>query len=216
MSRALIQDGKDNRRIVSLYSYIKGKVEYKYEDRIVVENAGIGYNIIMPMSSLEAAGPVGNEVKVYTHLYVREDQLSIYGFMTQEELSMFELLTTVSGVGPKVAISLISNISPSKFGLSVITDDIKALTKAPGIGNKTAQRIILELKDKIKKEQLTPEDMESVETSDIDNSSRASEAINALMVLGYSAQEASKAVASVYSEDLDVEIIIKNSLKNML
>jgi Holliday junction DNA helicase RuvA len=183
---------------------------------MVVEANGVGYRILAPMSSLEAAGPVGSQVKVHTHLYVREDVMSLFGFMSQEELGMFELLITVSGVGPKVALSIISAITPSRFGLSVITDDIKALTKAQGVGNKMAQRIILELKDKIKKEQLASSALETGDTPVRSvESGRLAEAINALMVLGYSPNEANRAVADVYSEDLELEMIIRNALKGM-
>ncbi len=184
---------------------------------MVVEANGVGYRILTSMSSLEAAGAVGSEVKVFTHLYVREDVMSLFGFITQEELGMFELLITVSGVGPKAALSLISAVSPSKFGLTVITDDVKTLTKAQGIGNKMAQRIILELKDKIKKEQLAAvtSDIGGLQAGGRENN-RISEAINALMVLGYSSYEASKAVSTVYSEDMELETIIRNALKGLV
>lgn len=201
-----------------MYAYIKGKLSYKHNDYIVVEAGGIGYKISTALSTIEVAGSEGSEIKVFTHLHVREDIMSLYGFATQEELGMFELLITVSGVGPKAAISLISAVSPSKFGLAIITDDTKTLTRAQGIGVKMAQRIILELKDKIKKEQLagaagiTKEQHSSIARSD----SKVSEAISALMVLGYTAVEASKAVSAVYSEEADLETIIKTALKNLV
>ena len=118
-----------------MYAYIKGTLAYKHNDSIVVEANGVGYKINTSLSTIESAGPEGSEVKVFTHLYVREDILSLYGFVSQEELGMFELLITVSGVGPKAAVSMISAISPSKFGLAVITDDAKTLTRAQGIGS---------------------------------------------------------------------------------
>jgi Holliday junction DNA helicase RuvA len=130
-----------------LFAFIKGRLDYKHNDYIVVEANGIGYKIFTALSTIEAAGSAGDEIKLHTHLYVREDIMSLYGFLSQEELGMFELLISVSGVGPKVAISVISSVSPSKFGLAVITDDTKTLTRAQGVGNKMAQRIILELKD---------------------------------------------------------------------
>lgn len=141
----------------------------------------------------------------------------LFGFYSQDELKMFELLITVSGVGPKAAISLISTVSPSKFGLAVITDDAKTLTKAPGIGSKMAQRIILELRDKMKKEQLV-----ALRNDDFDQTpvgkegSKLSEAVSALVVLGYSPLEASKAVAAVFNEELDLESIIRNALKGLM
>jgi len=200
-----------------MFAYIKGKIAYKRNEYIVVEANGIGYKIFTSLSTIQSVGAVGEEVMIYTYLYVREDIISLYGFFTQEELNMFELLISVSGVGPKVAISLLSSVTPSKFSLAVITDDIKTLTKAPGIGKKTAQRIILELKDKIKKEQLA--DVNGAEEENIptgSENSRIPEAISALMVLGYTPLEASKAVSAVYSDDMDLESIIKNALKGLV
>lgn len=199
-----------------MFAYIKGRLDYKHNDYIVVEANGVGYKIHTALSTIEAIGNVDNEVKIYTYLHVREDIMSLYGFHSQEELGMFELLISVSGVGPKAAISLLSSISPSKFGLSVITDDVKALTKAQGIGNKVAQRIILELKDKIKKEQLSEAGSLKEDKYLLNKeSSRASEAISALMVLGYTALEASRAVSAVYSDEMDLEAVIKGALKSM-
>ncbi len=201
-----------------MYAYIKGTLAYKHNDSIVVEANGVGYKINTSLSTIESAGPEGSEVKVFTHLYVREDILSLYGFVSQEELGMFELLITVSGVGPKAAVSMISAILPSKFGLAVITDDAKTLTRAQGIGSKMAQRIILELKDKIKKEQLAAVSgvLKEQTVSDARSGSKSSEAVSALMVLGYTAVEASRAVSAVYSDDMDIESIIRNSLKNLV
>jgi Holliday junction DNA helicase RuvA len=200
-----------------LLAYIKGKLEYRHNDYIVVEAGGIGYKILTAMSTIENSGSAGDEIKVYTHLYVREDIMSLYGFLTKEELGMFELLIGVTGVGPKVAVSVISSLAPSKFSLAVITDDVKSLTKAQGIGNKTAQRIILELKDKINKEQLVSVGKVRAEELSVDReSSRISEAVSALMVLGYTPLEANKAVSSVFSEDMDLEAIIKNALKGLV
>lgn len=200
-----------------MYAYIKGTLEARGKDHIIIEAGGIGYKVFVPMTTLEAAGEPGREFKVFTYLYVREDVMSLFGFGTQEELGMFELLLTVSGVGPKVALSLLSAVSPSRFGLAVITDDAKTLTMAQGVGAKVAQRIILELKDKIKKEQLA---MAAGNVQDKSKASqggsRLSEAVSALMVLGYSPAEASSAVASVYSDELDLETIIRNSLKGLI
>ena len=199
-----------------MFAYIKGRLSYKHNDYLIVESNGIGYRVFTSLATVESIGSVDDEVKLYTHLYVREDNISLYGFGTEEELGMFELLIGVSGVGPKVAISALSAMSPSRFSLAVITEDIKALTKAQGIGKKIAQRIILELKDKISKEQLTAKDNLELEKENIDKeSSRVSEAISALMILGYTSVEASKAVMSVYSEDMELEVIVKNALKGL-
>ncbi len=199
-----------------MYAYIRGKLEAKGGDYIIIDAGGIGYKVFTSLSTLEAAGQTGNEFKAFTHLYVREDVMSLYGFATQEELGMFELLLTVSGVGPKAALALLSAVSPSKFGLAVITDDAKTLTRAQGIGAKMAQRIILELKDKIKKEQLALNTGAGFEKAAVGGNSRQSEAISALMVLGYTMVEANRAVAAVYSEELDLESIIRNALKGLM
>jgi Holliday junction DNA helicase RuvA len=200
-----------------MYAYIKGTLEARGGDFIIIEAGGIGYRLFTSLSTLEAIGQTGQEAKVYTHLYVREDVMSLYGFSSQEELGMFELLLTVSGVGPKAAIALLSAVSPSKFGLAVITDDAKTLTRAQGIGAKMAQRIILELKDKIKKEQLALNSGSNLERAAAPGEgSRVSEAVSALMVLGYTSLEASRAVASVYSDDTDLETIIRNALKGLI
>ncbi len=200
-----------------MFAYIKGKLDYKHNEYIVVEANGVGYKINTALSTLEKVGSLGDEVKIFTYLYVREDIMCLYGFASQEELGMFELLISVSGVGPKVAVSVISSIPSSKFGLAVITDDVKTLTKAQGVGNKMAQRIILELKDKIKKEQLvTPVGDRDINKETSGEASRVSEAVSALMVLGYTPLEASKAVNAVYSEDMDLELIIKSALKGLV
>lgn len=197
-----------------MFAYIRGKLEYKHNDYVVVEANGVGYKIYTSLSTVQNVETLGNEVKIYTHLYVREDIMNLYGFLTQDELGMFELLLGVSGVGPKAAISVISSMSPSKFGLSVITDDYKSLTKAQGVGNKVAQRIILELKDKINKTELVSAYSGKDEAvNDGKDNSRVSEAISALLVLGYTVVEANKAVAKVYSDDMDLEAVIKNALK---
>ncbi len=199
-----------------MFAYIKGKLTYKCNDYIVVETGGIGYMVYAPLSTVQSIGNIGDEIIVYTYMHVREDALVLYGFATRDELGMFELLISVTGIGPKAAISLISSISPSKFGLAVITGDVRTLTEAPGIGKKTAQRIILELKDKINSEKFIAGDtgMEEVPGSASQDNKR-SEAVSALMVLGYTAVEANKAVTDVYSEDMDVETIIKNALKKI-
>jgi Holliday junction DNA helicase RuvA len=200
-----------------MFAYIKGRLDYKHNEYIVVEANGVGYKIYTALSTIEKIGNVGDEVKVHTHLYVREDIMNLYGFATNEELKMFELLISVSGVGPKAALSVISSVSSSKFGLAVITDDVKTLTKAQGVGNKVAQRIILELKDKIKKEQISSINVETDnKAAGGRENSRASEAISALMVLGYTPLEASKAVNAVYSEEMDLESIIKSALKGLV
>jgi holliday junction DNA helicase RuvA len=201
-----------------MFSYIKGKLTVKGNGYLVVEANGIGYKISTSATALETAGEIGRDILVHTYLYVREDIMCLYGFLSQEDLGMFELLLTVSGIGPKAALSLISSFSAANFSLAVITSDAVMLSKAPGIGNKTAQKIILELKDKIKKELISSGSYNagllSAQTVGA-NGSITSEAISALMILGYSAQEAGRTVSAVKTEGMDLEAVIKTALKSL-
>lgn len=200
-----------------MFEYIRGSLVCKGENYIVVDTNGIGYKINSSLYTIEGLGEIGEEVKIFTHLYVREDIMSLYGFSSHEEITMFELLISVSGVGPKAAISMMSAVSSSKFSIAIITEDTKILTQAQGIGKKIAQRIILELKDKIKKEQISIENFKNDEIdSNIGGNSKLSEAISALIVLGYTQLEANKAVSKVYTEDMELEEIIKLALKNLI
>ena len=193
-----------------MYSYIKGSLEIKSKGYIVVECSGIGYKIFMSDKSLNEIGNVGDNVKVYTHYHVREDEISLYGFKSDEELRMFELLLTVSGIGAKSAIATLSNIEPSEFALAVISDDVNRITKIPGIGKKTAQRLILELKDKLKSEEIE-KNKEEIE-KEIKQTEGLNEAISALQVLGYSRREIDDAFENANLEGLSIEDIIKKGL----
>ena len=167
-----------------MFAYIKGILEEKSSNYVVVETAGIGYKIFMGETAINTIGEISEKVKVYTHYHVREDEVSLYGFKTNEELRMFELLISVSGVGAKSALVTLSNIEPSSFALAVITNDTSKLVKIPGIGAKTAARIILELKDKLKNEQAISNGNKEIKTVVIDNQ-KIKEAVSALQVLGY-------------------------------
>lgn len=199
-----------------MFAYLKGILARKLADSFIIDVNGVGYRVFVPATAIAASDAVGQEIKVYTHFYVREDTQALYGFLTEEELKMFEQLLSVTGVGPKASLALVSNIHPSKFGLAVLTEDPDAFTKAPGIGKKTAQRIILELKDKMKKEHPDMSDL----TKDLsgvpsEDGNKLSEAISALVMLGYSTHEAGKAVSAVYDESKTIEQIIKDALKQM-
>ena len=196
-----------------MYAYIKGTLEIKTAEYIVVETNGIGYKIFMSESAIDRLGELGNIVKIHTYLKVREDDMSLYGFNTNEELRMFELLLSVSGVGAKSAIVILSNITPSSFALAVITDDVAKLKKLPGIGPKTAQRIILELKDKLKAvEDTNKDELEEMLMKKEADGEKVSEAISALQVLGYTRKEIEKAFENFDKTDLSVEDIIKKGL----
>ena len=191
-----------------MFAYIKGSLEMKSSNYIVVDINGLGYKIFMSQSNIESIGEINDIVKVFTYVKVREDDISIFGFKTQEELKMFELLISVSGVGAKSALVMLSCIEPSDFAIAVISNDVKVLTKVPGIGNKSAQRIILELKDKLKEEQL--EENSSKKTKD--NSENINEAISGLMVLGYSKKDIEKAFEHLDIDNLSIEDLIKKGL----
>ena len=196
-----------------MFAYIKGSLEQKSNNYVVIDVGGIGYKIFMATKAIEALGEIGEIVKVHTHYYVREDNISLYGFNTNEVLRMFELLLQVSGIGAKSAIAMLSEISPSSFALAVISDDISQLVKIPGIGKKTAARIVLELKDKLKTEEAITK-AEEVKLS-ITNEEETSEAIAALQVLGYTKREIEKALENVDTKNLQLEEIIKQGLKNL-
>ena len=196
-----------------MFAYIKGSLEQKSNNYVVIDVGGIGYKIFMATKAIENLWEIGQVVKVHTHYYVREDNISLYGFNTNEELRMFELLLQVSGIGAKSAIAMLSEISPSSFALAVISDDISQLVKIPGIGKKTAARIVLELKDKLKTEEAITK-TEEVKLS-ITNEEETSEAIAALQVLGYTKREIEKALENVDTKNLQLEEIIKQGLKNL-
>ena len=195
-----------------MYYYIKGTLVQKSDNYIVVDANGVGYMIYTSLNSMKNAGEVGKKITIYTYLHVREDVMDLFGFTTIEEKNMFMQLISVSGVGPKAALSILSVTTPAKFAVAVITNDVKTITKASGVGPKMAQRVILELKDKMKTDELEI-DLED-ESDDIISDNR-SEAISALVVLGYSSNDAQKAVKGI-DGTLSVEEIIKKALAGLL
>lgn len=194
-----------------MIAYVKGILDTKTNAFVIIDVQGIGYRVFMPLKSIETLGDIGSTVKVYTHYYVREDNISLYGFSSNEELRMFELLISVSGVGAKSAITMLSEISPSSFALAVISDDVSKLVKIPGVGKKTAARIILELKDKLKTENAIEANDEVNTILEKDNNTN--EAIAALQVLGYTRKEIEKVFEKINVKDLELEEIIKQALK---
>lgn len=200
-----------------MFAYLKGSLEVKTKGYIVVEVNGVGYKVFMSETAIETIGEIGQMVKVHTYLRVREDDMSLYGFNTNEELRMFELLLSVSGIGAKSAISILSNITPSSFALAVISDDVAKIKQLPGIGPKSAQRIILELKDKIQTEETkqTAKEIAKIVEKVEDNEEKISEAISALQVLGYSRKEIEKALQKIEKQDLSVEDIIRKGLYHL-
>ena len=200
-----------------MYAYIKGTLEIKTTGYVVIEtNNGIGYKIFMSESAIERLSEIGSSVKIFTYMRVREDDISLYGFNTNEELRMFELLLSVSGIGAKSAINILSNITPSSFALAVITNDVNTLKKLPGIGAKSAQRVILELKDKLKTEEAEAkiETLKEIQVA-IKEDDKVQEAMSALQVLGYSKKEIEVAMQKIDTSAISVEDIIRKGLNNL-
>lgn len=191
-----------------MFAYIKGTLEEKGIGAIVIEAGGIGYRIFMSQKTIGKLGELGEQVKIYTHYHVREDDVSLYGFLSNEELKMFELLISVSGVGAKSAISMLSEITPSKFALAVISNDVGTLKSIKGVGAKTAQRIILELKDKLKTTEAIEEKSEELESAIVVDD-RLEEAMQALKVLGYTRAEITSVMGKFDKATLGVDIIKK-------
>ena len=195
-----------------MYYYIKGTLVQKGDNFIVVDANGVGYMIYTSLTSLADVGETGRNVTMYTYLHVREDVMDLYGFATVEEKNMFMNLISVSGVGPKAALAILSVTTPAKFAVAVVTNDVKTITKASGVGPKMAQRVILELKDKLKTEELEIDADEDTGEIPSDNKN---EAISALIVLGYSPSDAQKAVKGI-DGTLNVEEIIKKALSSLM
>lgn len=208
-----------------MISYIKGTLADVFSDRIIVENQGIGYEILVPGSLTGKMPLIGEDVQLYTYLYVREDALMLYGFFTREGLEIFKLLIGVSGIGPKGALAILSVIEPHEFRLAVAVEDAKLIATAPGIGLKTAKKLIIELKDKLK------EDTEVISAAgqagaagQADGSGSSvrdiqGEAVEALTALGYGRSEAAAAVRKCSSglpEDVDVETVLHLALTHLL
>ena len=194
-----------------MIAYLKGNLEAKNIDNVVIDVNGIGYKVYMSINSIERLGDVGSNVKVHTFMRVREDDISLYGFCTNEELRMFEQLIGVSGVGAKSALTILSNITPSSFALAIISGDVNTLKSLPGIGAKSAQRMILELKDKMKTQDAIETEAISIKTVAMNDKTR--DAVEALQVLGYARKDIDLAISNIDTKDLSVEEIIKKGLK---
>lgn len=201
-----------------MISYIKGPLVEKMEDAVVVEAGNIGYHILVPTSTLEALPAIGEEVKMFTHFQVREDAMVLFGFLNRQDLEIFRRLLGVNGVGPKSALGVLSALRPDEFRMAVISSDAKLISKAPGIGSKTAQRIILDLKDKISTEDilLSVSDAPAAAGDFGGVGEVGREAIEALTALGYSGSEAARAVKKVAVTDkMTAEDVLKGALKHL-
>ena len=201
-----------------MIGYVKGILEEADDQCIIVDNHGIGYRIFVPGSFFSGAIPIGQEVKIYTYLNVKEDAMQLYGFLSRDDLEMFRLLLNVNGIGPKAALGVLAGLTADELRFAVLSDDIKTISRAPGIGKKTAQKLILELKDKLKLEDAFEKKLaHEQEATNLSGSvlhDGRQEAVEALVALGYSSTEAMKAVRKVtdVSPD-DVEGLLKAALK---
>lgn len=200
-----------------MYSYMKGELVEILEDTIVLEVNNIGYNIHIPASLIDSFSGTGQTVKIYTYFHVKEDSMKLYGFLTRDDINIFKLLLGVSGIGPKGALAILTVMTPDDLRFAVLGDDAKTIAKAPGIGNKTAQRLILELKDKLNLEDaFAAKSVHVAAESENSASGVKSEAVQALTALGYSSTEALKAVNGVeFTEGITVEEVLKVALKQM-
>ena len=199
-----------------MISYIKGELVEVTENSIVLDHNGMGFSIMMPGSILDKLPCVGSELKVHTYLYVKEDILDLYGFLTRDDLKIFKLLITVNGIGPKGALAILSAFSPDDLRFAVLAGDAKTISKAPGIGSKTAQKLIIELKDKLKIEDVLDGTGEGYVSQDNMADTADAEAVMALTSLGYSAADATRAVRMVENaQDMDSEAILKAALKKL-
>lgn len=196
-----------------MISYIKGTIEHISENFIVIDNQNMGYKIFVSPMTLSKL-TLHEVMKIYTHMNVREDAIELFGFVSKEELEMFSLLITVSSIGPKVALAILNTMPPEKIMLSIVTDDILTLSKAQGVGKKTAQRIVLDLKDKIKTKDAVGGEVISSGTSETAAGVKE-DAAEALVALGYSRGEAVRGVLEVYEEGHTVEQLIKLALKKV-
>jgi Holliday junction DNA helicase RuvA len=200
-----------------MYSYIKGELAEINIDHIVIEAGGIGYQIFISAQTFDYLPAIGEEIKVYTYLYLREDAMILYGFLTKDDMELFKKLISVSGIGPKGGLAILSTLDADDLRFAILSGDSKAIAKAPGVGAKTAQRIILELKDKMSLEEAFEKKTEHVRDAQTSgNNLVKNDAVMALTALGYSSTESMKAVSSVaITEDMDVEDVLRAALKNL-
>ncbi len=198
-----------------MIGYVKGTLALAGENKVIVDVQGVGYLLSMSMNSMGQLPPAGSEVKLYTYMQVREDAVSLFGFINREEQEMFERLITISGVGPKAALGILGTLNVNDLKFAILSDDAKGIARAPGVGAKTAQRIVMELKDKISLEEAFEERTRSIGAG-AEASQTESDAIQGLVALGYGAGEALKAVNSVENDGtMTAEQLLKAALKNL-
>lgn len=202
-----------------MLSYVRGELVAIEEDKVIVDVNGVGFGIFMPAQSMNYLPMIGEEVKLHTYMNVREDAIQLYGFLTRDDLKVFKLVIGVSGIGPKGGLSILSQMSPDDLRFAVMANDAKTIAKAPGIGKKTAEKLIIELKDKLDIEDVLNKHVDDVDVTVVTNASNEvqAEAVQALVALGYGSTEATKAVKKVkIDENTTVEEVLKLALKNIM
>lgn len=200
-----------------MIAFVKGTIAQKGVDHLVVENQGIGWLIFVPGSVIDACGGIDSQIKLHTWLFVREDQMTLYGFLTKDDLDFFKLLITVNGIGPKGALGILSVLSADELRFAILSGDSKTISKAPGIGKKTAEKMIIELKDKLKMPDLEDMVSDREQVSMAASADAKNEAVMALVALGYSQTEAYQALQKVdAAPDMDTETLLKLALKQMM
>ncbi|MDE6887413.1 MAG: Holliday junction branch migration protein RuvA [Eubacterium sp.] len=199
-----------------MISYVKGKLADISEGSIVIDVSGIGWQVFVPGQVLDRLPALGETVKIHTWLQVREDAMTLFGFLSKDDLQIFKLLIGVNGIGPKNALAILSVMTTDDLRFAVLGDDAKAIARTPGVGTKTAQRLILELKDKVSLEDAFEQKLANVQEAQAEASGVKAEAVMALTALGYSSSEALKTLSGIeVTEDMDVETVLKQALKKM-
>ena len=201
-----------------MISYIRGELIAIEEEKVILDVNGVGFGIFMPAQSMNLLPSIGEEVKLHTYMNVREDAMQLFGFLTKDDLKVFKLVIGVSGIGPKGGLSILSHLSPDELRFAVMSHDAKAISGAPGIGKKTAEKLIIELKDKLNMDDVLERISDTSDTTVIHGSNQIqTEAVQALVALGYGNAEALRAVKKVEAqEDATVEEILKQALKYIM
>ena len=197
-----------------MYAYITGTIIEKNNDGIIIENNGIGYNIFMPKSKIEIIPDEGKEARIFTYTLVREDAFLLYGFAKREELNIFKKLISVSGIGPKGALSILSTLTVEELVIALANKDASAISKAPGVGKKSAERLVIDLNDKVSKEEIDVS-VDSIVIPSDDMTAAMNEAIEAMLALGFSSKIAKEAVEDAVKRgaDNDTSSILREALK---
>lgn len=200
-----------------MISYISGKLQYKDNGFLVIDTAGgVGYKVFVSEKTFSMLPELGKDIRIFTYMHIKEDEISLYGFLKDEELNVFNKLISVSGIGPRIGLVFLSTLSPSEIIKSVLSSDTDSLCSVPGVGKKTAQRLVLELKDKFKNEDFLIKEGNS-ENKDFNTDLKyKSDAVEALISLGYNKSEAIGAVSAVFEQNISTEDLLKKALKKLI